>query len=247
MPGQEDVVTLQRFVSYGGYSTLDYFNHDLYVLVVTPPTLKVLRGMQEELPVLEAELARVESNRLWKTLKPFIYTLPEAIAFGVVLLFLVLRSAMRRRADFLQQKQAPIQTVAASRGTTAQDSPSSSPASNEPSAAGHAPQRKGEALVAGLEVPAYRHRPPSPGPGRDCGCRDHIPLLVLQERGDEPGLHLATGPRGRHRLVDVLHHNRAGRRCDSPRMDRVPRPAGLPAEARRLGQERPPLPVRQHP
>jgi predicted amidophosphoribosyltransferase len=135
LPGQEDVVTLQRFVSYGGYSTLDYFNHDLYVLVVTPPTLKVLRGMQEELPVLEAELARVESNRLWKTLKPFIYTLPEAIAFGVVLLFLVLRSAMRRRADFLQQKQAPIQTVAASRGTTAQDSPSSSPASNEPSAA----------------------------------------------------------------------------------------------------------------
>lgn len=82
--------------------SVDYWHHDLYVLMVTGPVLKVLRQMRQELRALESSLARERHSQLWRTLKPFIYALPEAIAIGAVLLFIVLRSAMHRRADSIR-------------------------------------------------------------------------------------------------------------------------------------------------
>lgn len=105
-PPEYDAYLLHTFITTSRFGVLDSTGHDLYKLVVTGPTVSLLRQKEAQLPPLSSDLAKAKKALLSRTLKPFIFTLPAAIALGIVLLFLVLRAAMHRRADSFEMTGA---------------------------------------------------------------------------------------------------------------------------------------------
>jgi hypothetical protein len=95
-----DARVLRDFMENLDYSALEQYSRGrLYGEVIDRSISGVVQRIQEDVPEMRRELEKGRRRVLRTGIKPFIYTLPFAVAVGIVVFFLVVKATFIRKAE----------------------------------------------------------------------------------------------------------------------------------------------------